>query len=522
MRVADSLRGPVSVLLCGLHRRAVVCTTRAMGETGLQSNGPTGWPTRGRSPRQIHLLAAVAVAVCAPGVVHAQSIDMSGHLRSTWVGRQAGQLGPLAQANARVPGFVPTEPSATALQAEWRAAARLGQVALNATATLQGQRPEGGPGHGTGWVNEAVASGSFGSGPVTPTPSATPTPTVATTVTPTSTSTSTSTDEAPVSGTGSGLAGWQWSLGKKVVSWDVGYAFRPNDVVQQEVRRSLAPATLTGRPLAMLERFDADTAWSLVWVNPGRSRALADIGQSGHEPALAARVYRRAGEADWHGFARWGRRTGGSVGAAVSWVASDALELHASARHFAHFDALASADTASAAPPGTALRTANPWQPTLGGAGQQVLVGGTWTHESQLSLLAEAWYDGTALSKAQWQQWATRNQGLPAWGTLGVPANAVAGNLAWQGSAFSATATGSLHRQNLYARLSWTHEAWQPALDVLYHPADGGRMLTASLVWQGDLVKLEGGLRVNAGPAKAVVRQLPVQKQAYVMGTWAF
>ena len=146
---------------------------------------------------------------------------------------------------------------------------------------------------------------------------------------------------------------------------------------------------------------------------------------------------------------------------------------------FSRVDALAVADTASSAPPGTALRTHTPWQTALMGPGQQVLVGGTWTSESQISLLAEAWYDGAALSRSQWRQWAARNQGLPAWRALGVPAQAVAGNLAWQGSAFSAATTGSLHRQNLYARLSWTHEAWQPALDVLYHPADGGRMVTA-------------------------------------------
>ncbi len=434
-----------------------------------------------RADLRSFMLTAVAGAVFASGAVHAQSVDGSGHLRSTWVGKQAGQLGPLAQANALVPGLAPTELSAATWQAEWRAAAKVGQVALNATATLQSQRPEGGAGHTTGWVNEAVAQGPAW-----------------------------------------GMAGWQWSVGKKVVSWDVGHAFRPNDVVQQEVRRSLAPVTLTGRPLAMLEHFDADTAWSLVGVNPTQSTALAGIGQSGDEAALAARVYQRAGEADWHGFARWARRTGGSVGAAVLWVASDALELHASARHFARVDALAVADTASFAPPGTALRTTNPWQTALRGPGQQVLVGGTWTSESQISLLAEAWYDGAALSNTQWRQWAARTQGLPAWRALGAPAGAVAGNLAWQGSAFSAATTGSLHRQNLYARLSWTHEAWQPALDVLYHPADGGRMATANLVWQGDRVKLEGGVRVNGGPATAVVRQLPVHKQAYVTGTWAF
>ena len=480
---ADPLWRPLSALLCSPSGCAAVRIEPAMG----------------RSPRKFLLFTAVAGALFSAGAVQAQNIDISGHLRSAWVGKQAGQLGPLAQANALVPGLATAEPSAATLQAEWRAAAKVGQVALNATATLQSQRPEGGPGHTTGWVNEAVASGSFDASPSAP-----------------------GAGQGQGQGQASGLAGWQWSVGKKVVSWDVGYAFRPNDMVQQEVRRGLAPVTLTGRPLLMLEQFDADTAWSLVWVNPTQGKALTGIGSSGDEAALAARVYRRAGDADWHGFARWGRRTGGSVGAAVSWVASDALELHASARHFAHFDALAAADTSSAAPPGTALRTSNSWQTALNGAGQQVLVGGTWTSESQLSLLAEAWYDGAALSKTQWRQWTARNQGLPAWRALGVPTSAVAGNLAWQGSAFSAATTGSLHRQNLYARLSWTHEAWQPALDVLYHPADGGRMVTASLVWQGDRVKLEGGVRVNGGPKASVVRQLPVQKQGYVMGTWAF
>lgn len=435
-------------------------------------------------------------------------IELSGQLRTTWLDRRAAALGPVAQANARLPGVAAAEPSAATLQAEWRAATRTGAGAgglgLHASGTVQHRHTQGGSGHSTGWLNEAVVSGSFaafaahlpGDG------------------------------EAPGAGAGSGQgrgsSAWQWSVGKKVVSWDVGYAFRPNDVVQQEARRGLVPSALTGRPLLMAEHFDADTAWSLVWVNPTQGKALDDIAHSPDEAALAARVYHRAGAADWHGFARWGRRTGASVGAAVSWVASDALELHASVRHFAHADALQAADTASNAPASTALMARNPWQPVLTGAGQQWLVGGTWTGESQISLLAEAWYDGAALSKAQWAQWAARNQRLPLWADGGAPARAVAGNLAWQASAFSAASTGSLHRHNVYARLSWTHEGWQPALDVLFHPADRGRIVTASLTWQGDRVKLEGGLRVNAGPPSAVVRQLPVRRQAYLSGTWAF
>jgi hypothetical protein len=41
-------------------------------------------------------------------------------------------------------------------------------------------------------------------------------------------------------------------------------------------------------------------------------------------------------------------------------------------------------------------------------------------------------------------------------------------------------------------------------------------------VWQGDRVKLEGGLRVNGGPTTAVLRQLPVQRQGYAMASWTF
>jgi len=433
------------------------------------------------------LLTATATALPA-GVSWAQDLDVSGQLRAIGLDRQAARRGPVAQANAWQPGATAVEPSSATLQAEWRVATRAAGLGLHVSGTLQHRRAQGGAGHSTGWLHEAVASGGFGAGA----------------------------GQAPDS------AAWRWSVGKKVVSWDVGHAFRPNDVVQQEVRHGLVPTALVGRPLLMVERFDADTAWSLVWVNPARGKALGDIGRAADEAALAARVYRRVGAADWHGFARWGRRTGGSLGAAVSWVVSDALELHASLRHRAHTDALASTDASSPAPTGTALLATTPWQVVRTGPRQQLLVGGSWTGENQVGLLVEAWYDGSALSKASWRRWAARNQGLAAWVGLGAPAHAVAGNLAWQASAFSATHGGSLHRLNMYARLSWAHEGWQPALDLLFHPADRGCLVTASLAWQGDRVKLEGGVRVHAGPSTAVVRQLPVRRQAYLSASWAF
>jgi hypothetical protein len=101
-----------------------------------------------------------------------------------------------------------------------------------------------------------------------------------------------------------------------------------------------------------------------------------------------------------------------------------------------------------------------------------------------------------------------------------LPTGAVAGNLAWQGAAFGASS--SLRRSNLFARLSWQKDGWQPSLDLLVHPQDGGRLLTAALLHKGDRVQWQGGWRVSAGPAQAVLMQLPVRRQAYAVAVWAF
>jgi hypothetical protein len=407
------------------------------------------------------MLASV-LPVCA----WADSSTVTGQVRSVWIGRQIADAGPLAQANALQPGIAAADISSAALQAELRGDTTLGPFALGGSATLQAQHMDGAGDSTQGVVNEAFASGT--------------------------------------------AMGWQWSAGKKVVSWDVGYAFRPNDMVQNEVRRTLASPTLEGRTLLMAEHFDGDTAWSLVWVNPTQERA----GTGAQEAALSARLYQHDGALDWHAFARQGEHTGASLGAAASWVATDALELHASARAFSHVESVASNVTS------TALTPVDPWRATLSGAGQQVLIGGTWTHESQLSVLVEAWHDDSALTDRQWSDWSARNQALPTWLPKGVPASAVAGNLAWQGKAF--TVSNSLRQDNLFVRLSWQLDRWQTALDVLYTPADQGTVTTASVVWSGERFKLEAGLRAHGGPGDAVMRQLPVQRQSYAVITWAF
>ena len=414
------------------------------------------------------LVSTLALLCTAPLSAHAQDggANFSGTLQAQWDQRRSTDLGPLAQANALQSGIAPVQPDGATLQAELRAsAAHWSFIGTAQQQALAGQA-SGLDGNGQSWLNEAEVHHDFGA--------------------------------------------WQWSAGKKIVGWDVGYAFRPNDVVQQEVRRTLVATTAEGRPLVMAEHLGADDAWTWVAVNPTADRASP----GGREPALAVRYYLRHGAVDWHSFARVADRTGSSVGAAVAWVATDALELHASAREMERADAVAMVPLAST------LTPSDPWQPVTQGATTQALVGATWTSESQVSVLVEVWWDGTALSGQQWSDWRRRNQALQSLVALGAPASAVAGNLAWQADAYGAS--NSLQQQNWYTRISWDHENWHPSLDLLYHPQDGGSMVTAALLWTGDRVKVQVGARANGGPSDAVLAQLPVQRQSYLLFSWSF
>jgi hypothetical protein len=99
--------------------------------------------------------------------------------------------------------------------------------------------------------------------------------------------------------------------GKKIVAWDVGYGFRPNDFVEQERAAPCSASTPEGRPVLTAEHFDASTAVDLRARQPDQParRRGAD------EPALAARVYRATAHSTGTA-SRAGARTGASAGAA--------------------------------------------------------------------------------------------------------------------------------------------------------------------------------------------------------------
>ena len=417
-------------------------------------------------------LTLSAGALALPSAVLAAD-EFNGQVRTQYSGVTANTLGPLAAANELQSGLLAAPADALSLVTELRGKWR----ALSGTVTLSQQQLRGRALGSGAVVNELFASHDGGA--------------------------------------------WQWSVGKKVVAWDVGFGFRPNDVVQQEERRTLVSVTPEGRPVVMAEYFTQNDAWSVLLVNP-----TADAKKTGGaESAFASRYYFRSGSVDWHGFARLGEHTGASLGLATVWVPGESLELHGSIRTMQRFDGLANA-TANA--PLSGLLPASPWQLQLKGAATQALIGSTWTSASQTSIYLEAWYDGTAPGGAQWRSWSARNQSLKVQGAAAAiaapgrsaPAAAFAGNLAWQLDALGTTT--SLRRSNLFARWAGQYGAWQPSVDVLVTPEDAGRVFTAALQWQGDRLQWTVALRRYGGPADAVLVQLPQRQTLVLNSVWAF
>ncbi|UGQ44863.1 hypothetical protein [Massilia endophytica] len=172
------------------------------------------------------------------------------------------------------------------------------------------------------------------------------------------------------------LGGGFLTAGKKVMSWDVGYAFRPLDVVQQEDRRALNPVTLEGVPMLAWESFGEDSAMTVVLSNPGHGRA----DQPRDDGSLALRLYRHRGERDEYAVLRLSRRNGTEAGASFSHVLNEGVELHASLLWQQRHEEW----------------QRQRWQPA--GRGAKALAGFTWTTESQFSVLGEAWVDRSAVS----------------------------------------------------------------------------------------------------------------------------
>jgi len=293
--------------------------------------------------------------------------------------------------------------------------------------------------------------------------------------------------------------GLGWTLGKKVLSWGVGFGFKPLDVVQREDRRAADPPPLVGQPLAVVEQIGVTDALTLAWVRPGQGRGATDA----EDPALALHWYRLDGGDDFHGVARLSSRRGIEVGGGATHVIGDEWSTYGAALYSQRREVRRNRLLDN----GGLLASGDPTAETPAHGGLKAIAGAQWTGESGWSLLVEAWYDGDAYRRADWQRLdalTARQRAAPA------PAAAVDGNVAWSSQAYLAA---NLLRENLLARLSYDdRDGFRTYVEWLATPADGGRVLTLGASLEGNRQRVSFGLRHLGGAADSAYAQAPIRR----------
>ena len=309
------------------------------------------------------------------------------------------------------------------------------------------------------------------------------------------------------------ILGGHITVGKKVISWDVGFGFRPLDVVQREDRRAFNAFTLEGVPLIALEHFGDDWAWTVVYTSPLRGRESSPR----DDEAVAGRGFFRVGGVDLHAVARWSTRTQLQAGGGVAAVLSDALEVHGSALYQRRTGRDLNALVGAGGPP---VAASDPVRVVYVRDEVAALAGFTLSPGWDLSVTVEGWHDPSATTADQWRDRAAlaRRQN-DLLGSSEVPREIVLANLAWGTRLFGRP---NLLRDNAMLHASQKWDRFEPAVDVLYTPADGGWVATASVAYEGESTRLDVAARAFGGPTDAAYRLLPQTAMLYASWQLSF
>ena len=262
------------------------------------------------------------------------------------------------------------------------------------------------------------------------------------------------------------LASLDLCLGKKQMPMGVGYAYRPLDMIQQEQRQTLRPVMVEGVPVVSVEKYTETGTAGLIYVN--HINWDEENVNSGKDE-WAVKGYSLIGNYDLQWLLHYDEQRKTSAAFGFSWVGGESTELHASIRVQGEYRD----EPELAFNPVTQVVTETPVLEQNGIIG---LIGMTWTNSDGLSVIAEYWYDERAASDNYWKEAIDDLAYLKS----GVAVNASnAMQMATVPNRFAYAANQSnLKENNLFLRVSYDGESFDPAIDMFYHPNDDGYMMT--------------------------------------------
>ncbi len=294
---------------------------------------------------------------------------------------------------------------------------------------------------------------------------------------------------------------WSLTVGKTPRGWGVGYAAQPLDFLGQSRRPGDLEDRYHEREASVLAALDY-TAGAV-----GYSLIVADTRQS-REPQLQviALAERQVGATHLVAVAQKPERMAPGLGGGFSSVIGAALELHGSAffrqgsEHPVH-RALLDNRPAFFGPStffAAGETPVGPWRRDSGRVYARWVVGGQWTHETGLNVVAEWLHDGARLSGAEWSRLRALTRFHASGAALGVPPAGVEGNLRHDARLL---APDGAMRDTAFLRLSRPFDGWDGEVRALVNAVDFSSALGLRVT-----VPLRGAARVWLDAAATVGR----------------
>lgn len=305
---------------------------------------------------------------------------------------------------------------------------------------------------------------------------------------------------------GNGIA---WTVGKKVVSWGVGFAFRPLDVIQRENRRTVTEPRLEGIPLLAVEQFTADQAFSAVWTRP----LLGGSKQDRYDESIAARWYKMQGDFELHSVVRFSRTRKMEIGIGATQVLSNEWSIYGASLYNHRYLKTTSQILDNPIP----FALNDPMRAAAGHHANKTVIGAQWTGVNGWSGLLEIFHDGEAYKSSDWRRLDTLTARQHVAASL-VPNALFNANLAWSSQAYT---QANLLRDNLLFRVSYDNrDGFKPYLELLNTPADGGVVTTLGANYETNRHKLSFGVRHLGGRSDSAYAQAPLKQMAWLQ--WSY
>lgn len=286
------------------------------------------------------------------------------------------------------------------------------------------------------------------------------------------------------------------TLGKKVISWGVGHAFRPLDVIQQEDRTLVNAPTLSGVPLISVDRFTDSGALTFVWSNPYKFED-----DTNREKSVAIRYFRFSDSYDFHLVGKYSKTKKGEFGLGGTYILNDNISLFASALYSRHYSKRLNRLIGT----NNYYSADNPMYNKISSNAYRFDAGFQWTGDSGFGVLLEIFHDGEAYSESDWKRLNDLTKNQIRFSNF-ITQEILASNIAWSTTAFKNV---NLISDNLLLRFSYDDsDGFKPYIDFML-ASDGGLMSTVFFAYEKNRLRYSLGFRHYGGNRNSVFHNIP-------------